>query len=234
MLAMSMGFGKGRLMSALGQKRTFAVQNGMSALPLKATTKADMCGATRNVRFVPIAVIPPFIRSMPGSMWFYSEPQTMSYRFGGATMGRGEQIGRNTDGFYLEAKARQASKLAEIREALVAAGYNSAAKQADVLGVARPTAWAFLNRDKRAGPSSVVIKRILSSPTLPPTARLKVEEYIFEKIVGLYAHTDERRRWFCHQIENFRRATHQTINPPPRRSSSKSINVPIANIHEIA
>ena len=28
-------------MSALGQKRTFAVQNAMSALPLKA----DMCGA---------------------------------------------------------------------------------------------------------------------------------------------------------------------------------------------
>ena len=38
-------------MSALGQKRTCAVQNGMSALPLIA----DMCGAKRNVRFVPIA-----------------------------------------------------------------------------------------------------------------------------------------------------------------------------------
>ena len=38
-------------MSALGQKRTFAVQNAMSALhPI-----ADMCGATRYVRFVPIA-----------------------------------------------------------------------------------------------------------------------------------------------------------------------------------
>ena len=40
-------------MSALGQKRTFAVQNAMSALP----PKADMCGATRHVRFVPIADI---------------------------------------------------------------------------------------------------------------------------------------------------------------------------------
>ena len=38
-------------MSALGQKQTCAVQNGMSALPLKA----DMCGATRDVRFVPEA-----------------------------------------------------------------------------------------------------------------------------------------------------------------------------------
>ena len=38
-------------MSALGHKRTCAVQNGMSALhPI-----ADMCGAKRDVRFVPIA-----------------------------------------------------------------------------------------------------------------------------------------------------------------------------------
>ena len=40
-------------MSAMGQKRTFAVQKGMSALPLKA----DMCGAARDVRFGPIADI---------------------------------------------------------------------------------------------------------------------------------------------------------------------------------
>ena len=125
----------------------------------------------------------------------------------------------------LGAKAKQASKLAEIRKTLVAAGYNSAAEQADVLGVSRSTAWAFLNRNKRAGPSSVVIKRILSSPTLPPTTRLKVEEYIFEKIAGLYGHTDVRRRWFCDQIENFRRATQQTNNPSRRHDGSKSIDV---------
>ena len=41
----------GQPRSALGHKRTFAVQNGMSALP----PKADMCSATRYVRFVPIA-----------------------------------------------------------------------------------------------------------------------------------------------------------------------------------
>jgi hypothetical protein len=38
-------------MSALGQKQTFAVQNVMSAL----TPKADVCSATRYVRFVPKA-----------------------------------------------------------------------------------------------------------------------------------------------------------------------------------
>ena len=40
-------------MSALGQKQTCAVQKVMSALP----PKADMCSATRYVRFVPIADI---------------------------------------------------------------------------------------------------------------------------------------------------------------------------------
>ena len=40
-------------MSALGQKPACAVQKGMSALP----SKADMCGATRDVRFVPKADI---------------------------------------------------------------------------------------------------------------------------------------------------------------------------------
>jgi hypothetical protein len=118
------------------------------------------------------------------------------------------------------AKTRQAAKLAEIRKTLVAAGCNTAAKQAAALGVSRPTAWALLNRDKRAGPSSVVIKRILSSPTRPPDVRRKVEEYIFEKIAGLYGHTNVRRRWFLDQIENFRRATpanEQTTAPAKRQ-----------------
>ena len=46
-------------MSALGQKQTCAAQKVMSALP----PKADMCGATRDVRFVPIADIGSAIRS---------------------------------------------------------------------------------------------------------------------------------------------------------------------------
>jgi len=52
--------------SALGHKQTYAVQNGMSALPPIATLiaffsmsalppKADMCGATAYVCFGPIA-----------------------------------------------------------------------------------------------------------------------------------------------------------------------------------
>ena len=93
-------------------------------------------------------------------------------------------------------KARQASKLAEIREALVAAGCNTTAKQAAALGLLRPTAWAVLNRDRRVGPSAKIIKRILSSPKLPPATRRKVEEYIEGRINGLYGHSEDSRRRF--------------------------------------
>ena len=48
-----------------------------------------------------------------------------------------------------EAKERQALKLAEIREALVASGYDTIARQAAVLGVGRSTAWWLLNGDKK-------------------------------------------------------------------------------------
>ena len=47
-------------MSALGHKQTFAMQNGMSALP----PIADMCSALAHVRFVPKADMRPgLIRS---------------------------------------------------------------------------------------------------------------------------------------------------------------------------
>jgi hypothetical protein len=94
------------------------------------------------------------------------------------------------------AKAQQVSKLAAIREALTAAGCDTAAKQAAVLGVSRSTAWALLKLNKRAGPSAIVIKRILLSPNLPPAARRKFEEYIDEKIRGLYGHSERRTRAF--------------------------------------
>jgi hypothetical protein len=51
-------------MSALGQKQTFAVQNGMSALP----PKADIRSASVHVRFVLLADIRNLI---PGTDWTY-------------------------------------------------------------------------------------------------------------------------------------------------------------------
>ena len=99
-----------------------------------------------------------------------------------------------------KAKARQASKLAEIRDALISAGCDTAAKQAAALGLGRSTVWIVLNGDKRAGPSANVIKRILSSPNLPPSARRKVEEYVKEKSRGLYGHSERRSEAFSDQF----------------------------------
>ena len=50
-------------MSALGHKQTYAVQNGMSALP----PKADMCSATSDVRLVPIADMPSSFDHLVGA-----------------------------------------------------------------------------------------------------------------------------------------------------------------------
>ena len=109
----------------------------------------------------------------------------------------------------LKAKARQASKIAEIREALVVAGYRTAAEQAIALGVNRSTAWAFLNLNKRAGPSARLLKRILASSKLPPAVRRTIKEYVNEKIAGLYGHGKYRRSWFHNQFRPSISALHE-------------------------
>ena len=93
----------------------------------------------------------------------------------------------------------------------MAAGCDTTAKQAAALGVSRGTAWVVLNRDKRAGPSAVIIKRILASPNLPPAARRKVEEYIKEKIGGVYGHREDRTRWFRDQFQPIRNQEHNPV-----------------------
>ena len=62
-------------MSALGQKRTCAVQKVMSALP----PKADMCSAQAHVRFVPKA---DYDWDHP----LKSGPRSGVYRFGAAPL----------------------------------------------------------------------------------------------------------------------------------------------------
>jgi hypothetical protein len=87
-------------------------------------------------------------------------------------------------------KKKQASKIAEIHRALMAAGFDSLDKQAAVLRLGRSTIWALLHSDKRRGPSNMILKHILALPQLPPKARLKVNEYIQEKRLGLYGHSN--------------------------------------------
>src|SRR5882757_2287503 len=96
----------------------------------------------------------------------------------------------------LEPKVRLTSKLAEIRDALISAGFDTTAEQAAVLGLSRSTAWVFLNRDNRAGPSAKVVKGALSSTKIPPSVRKKIEEYVEEKSLGLYGRGKEPSKSF--------------------------------------
>jgi hypothetical protein len=88
---------------------------------------------------------------------------------------------------HLSALGRQTRKIKAFKAALIAAGYDTVSAQAEVLGLSRRTAWAALNAEhKHAGFSSSTIKRMLLSSKLPPAVRRSVEEYVQEKLKGLY------------------------------------------------
>ena len=86
-------------------------------------------------------------------------------------------------------KARQCSKIAELRQVLSRAGYPSLDKQAAALGLSRSTTWAVLQaKHKSSGLSGSVIKRMLCSPELPPAVRQWIEEYVAANLSGAYGH----------------------------------------------
>jgi hypothetical protein len=121
------------------------------------------------------------------------------------------------------AKARQASKLAEIRAALIAGGFDTVAKQAAVLGLGRSTVWAFLNRDESTGATAKVFKRILSSPNLPVAVRRKIEEYVKEKSSGLYGHSERQSEAFRDKLRTPDWRQHKLRTPDWRQRRLKRL-----------
>ena len=119
----------------------------------------------------------------------------MGVKLGGKAV---EQPNRSTQ--KLEAKRRLGKKLAEMRRALISAGFDTTSKQAAVFELSRATAWFVLNRDDKAGPSADVVKRILSSAKISSRVRRKFEEYIEEKGLGLYGHDRRYSRKFREQF----------------------------------
>ena len=94
-------------------------------------------------------------------------------------------------------RARQCDKLAELRVALVAIGFDTAAKQAVALGLSRSSAWKVLKGDhKHSGMSASTINRMLASPDLPPDARKIIDEYVWYKLQGAYGHPAKRLKNF--------------------------------------
>ena len=74
-------------------------------------------------------------------------------------------------------------------------------EQARALGLPRTTTWKILRGNrKNSEPSAATINRILSAPRLPLTVRIKILEYIQEKVSGAYGHDKSRLRRFSVRV----------------------------------
>ena len=101
----------------------------------------------------------------------------------------------------LEYHVKQCSKIRELRQALVAAGYLTLAQQTESLGLRRSTAWMILQGNhKHSGLSAATIKRMLTSPQLPPPAKKIILEYVEEKLAGAYGHNQTQLRRFRERL----------------------------------
>jgi hypothetical protein len=98
-----------------------------------------------------------------------------------------------------EAKARQASKIRELRVALIDAGLIGLDQRARALGLNRSTAWAILSEaHKNSGLSAGIAIRMLSAPNL--RSRSKILEYVREKISGDYRHSIRQSRKYASRV----------------------------------
>jgi hypothetical protein len=81
--------------------------------------------------------------------------------------------------------------------ALVAAGFETLDKQADVLSLPRNTTWTIMHGNhKKSGLSEGLLGRMLKSPQLPTSVRAKVIEYIEAKVGGGFGHNIIQQRRF--------------------------------------
>src|ERR1700756_3509319 len=100
-----------------------------------------------------------------------------------------------------QAKARHAIKLREVEIALRRAGFIGLDEQATALGIPRTTAWKLLRGSSKSfAPSAATINRILCAPCLPPPVRIKVLEYVQEKVSGVYGHDKSQLRRFSTRV----------------------------------
>ena len=115
--------------------------------------------------------------------------------FGSASPTPPSSVGRG-------AKLEQCAKVAELRRALMDAGFDSLREQARALGLGRSTTWAILKAGhKSSGLSASVVRRMLRSPNLPPAARRVIEEYVREKLAGTFGHGREQLKKFRARLD---------------------------------
>jgi hypothetical protein len=94
-----------------------------------------------------------------------------------------------------------------ICDALVAAGFETLAKQADVLNLPRSTTWNIVSGNhKKSGLSAALLARMLKSSRLPASVRAKIIEYIEAKAGGGFGDSNIRQRRFRARLEIVQRA----------------------------
>ena len=98
-------------------------------------------------------------------------------------------------------RKQQRLKIEQITRTLAECGFVTLDKQAYLLGLSRSTAWTILRgKHKTSGLSAMTINRMLATDHLPPRVRLKLLEYIAEKMSGAYGDQEQRLRAFASKI----------------------------------
>ena len=99
-------------------------------------------------------------------------------------------------------RARQCKKIEEICKTLVACGLVALDDQAQALGLCRSTTWTLLRGvHKSSGLSASTVNKILSAPRLPARVRLKVLEYVAEKVAGKYGDRSHRLKAYVRRLD---------------------------------
>ena len=99
------------------------------------------------------------------------------------------------------ARTKQRLKIEEIGTTLAECGFVALDEQANVLGLSRSTAWTVIRAmHKNSGLSAMTINRMLDTVRLPPRIRLKLLEYIAEKMSGVYGGQKHRLNAFASRI----------------------------------
>ena len=98
-------------------------------------------------------------------------------------------------------RRQQRLKIEEICRTLVKSGIVALDQQADVLGLSRSTTWTMIRGiHKSSGLSATTLNRMLASGRLPLRVRLKILEYIAEKMSGAYGDRKHCLRAFANRI----------------------------------
>src|SRR5690349_2727223 len=98
-------------------------------------------------------------------------------------------------------QSQQCAKIAELRQALLDAGFCSLNSQALALGLGRSTTWSILKAGhKGTGLTGSIIRRILSSRELPLAAKFVIEQYVAQKLAGAYGHDKKQLRKFQERV----------------------------------